>query len=157
VVTEGRDEVRGLRSEYGSSDEFWSALLRDVTLVAPRARERVRLVDADALGRLCTHLRHDVYAIVREGVVNALRHTAGAVTVQITAGPKQVVVSVADEGAGLGANRHGKPGHFGIPGMRERATLIGARLDFIDGADGGARIVLTIPAAVAYGDEHKTA
>jgi signal transduction histidine kinase len=157
VVSEGRDEVRGLRGEYGSSDEFWTALLRDVTLAVPQARARVRLVDADALCRLCTHLRHDVYAIVRESVVNALRHTGGAVTVQIAAGPKHVAVSVADEGAGLGDYRNGKPGHFGIPGMRERAALIGARLDFIDPADGGARVVLTIPAAVAYGEEHKSA
>jgi signal transduction histidine kinase len=97
-----------------------------------------------------------VYAIVRESVVNALRHTAGAVTVRMDAGPKQVAVSVADEGQGLGAFRHGKPGHFGVPGMRERAALIGARLEFLDAADGGARVVLTIPAAVAYGEEHKT-
>ncbi|SDD31637.1 Two component regulator propeller [Massilia sp. PDC64] len=154
VVTEGRDEVRGLRSDYSSSAEFWRILERDVALVVPRAGARLQLVEPEALDRLCAHLRHDVYAIVREAVVNALRHTAGAVAVRIDAGPKQVVVSVADEGPGLGAFRNGKPGHFGVPGMRERAALIGARLEFVDATAGGARIILTIPAAVAYGKAH---
>jgi signal transduction histidine kinase/sugar lactone lactonase YvrE len=153
VLTEGRDEVRGLRSEYGSGTDFWNALLRDAGLVAPRAAERVRLVDAEALDRLSPHLQHDVYAIVREGVVNALRHTTGSVTVRIAAGPKQIAVAVADEGPGLGAFGNGKPGHFGVPGMRERAVLIGGRLEFLDAAGDGACLVLTIPAAVAYGEE----
>lgn len=157
VVTEGRDEVRGLRSEYGSGEEFWRALMRDVALVAPLAAERVRLVQPEALDRLCPRLQHDVYAIVRESVVNALRHTAGAVVVRIDAGSKHLGVCVADEGEGLGAFRHGKPGHFGVPGMRERAALIGARLEFVDAADGGARVVLTIPAALAYDEEHRAA
>jgi len=155
AVTEGRDEVRGLRSEFASSAAFWAALMRDVVLVAPRARERVRLVDPEALDRLGSHLQHDVYAIVREAVANALRHTGGAVTVRIAAGPKHVVLAVADEGKGLGAFRHGKPGHFGLQGMRERAALIGARLEFTDADDGGARMTLTIPAAVAYGEAQR--
>jgi signal transduction histidine kinase len=155
VVTEGRDEVRGLRSEFATSAEFWAALMRDLALVAPGARARVRLVEPEALDRLVSHLQHDVYAIVREAVANALRHTGGAVTVRIAAAPKNVVVSVADEGKGIGAFRHGKAGHFGVQGMRERAALIGAKLELADATGGGARMTLTIPAALAYGDAQR--
>jgi signal transduction histidine kinase len=42
------------------------------------------------------------------------------------------------------------PGHWGIQGMRERATRLGARLELINRASGGAEVRLTIPALVAY-------
>lgn len=149
VLTEGRDEVRGLRSAFDSGAAFRDALLRDVALAAPHAEARVRVAGVAALDRLRTQLQHDVYAIVREAVVNALRHTAGAVVVRVDAGTKGFVLTVADEGRGFGAHAAGKPGHYGLRGMRERATLIGARLALAD-AGGGARVTLTIPAGLAY-------
>jgi signal transduction histidine kinase len=39
--------------------------------------------------------------------------------------------------------------------MRERAALIGAKLELADAAGGGARMTLTIPAALAYGDAQR--
>jgi len=44
----------------------------------------------------------------------------------------------------------GQPGHFGIPGMRERAQRIGAHLDFWSEAGAGAEVELKIPASLAY-------
>jgi signal transduction histidine kinase len=41
-------------------------------------------------------------------------------------------------------------GHFGLPGMRERAELVGGRLEVWSEAGGGTEIDLTIPAAKAY-------
>ena len=149
VLTEGRDEVRGLRSAFDSGAAFWDALLRDVALAAPHAGTRVRIAGAAALDRLRTQLQHDVYAIVREAVVNALRHTSGAVVVRTEAGAKGFVLTVADEGRGFGAHVGGKPGHYGLQGMRERAALIGAKLELADAA-GGAHVTLTIPAGLAY-------
>jgi ligand-binding sensor domain-containing protein len=68
------------------------------------------------------------------------------------------VYSVYEDSAGnlwLGAatglwrwkERHG---HFGLPGMRERAELVAGRLDVWSEAGGGTKIDLTIPAAKAY-------
>ena len=45
----------------------------------------------------------------------------------------------------------GTSGHFGIPGMRERAQRIGSRLDFWSETGAGTEVQLTIPAAIAYG------
>ena len=44
----------------------------------------------------------------------------------------------------------GREGHFGLPGMRERAKLIGSKLTIWTELDGGTEIELNIPGAKAY-------
>jgi nitrate/nitrite-specific signal transduction histidine kinase len=44
----------------------------------------------------------------------------------------------------------GRSGHWGIPGMRERAQKIGARLDLFSRPTSGTEVQLTIPARLAY-------
>jgi len=43
----------------------------------------------------------------------------------------------------------GQPGHWGLPGVRERAKQIGARLDFWSEAGAGSEVQLTVPASGA--------
>jgi len=45
----------------------------------------------------------------------------------------------------------GRTGHFGVPGMRERAKRIGGRVDVWTGEGAGAEIELSIPGSIAYG------
>ena len=43
-----------------------------------------------------------------------------------------------------------RPGHFGLPGIRERAKRIGARLGVWSENGAGTEVELTVPASVAY-------
>ena len=43
-----------------------------------------------------------------------------------------------------------RDGHFGLIGMRERATRIGGRLDVTSREGGGTEVVLFAPARAAY-------
>jgi nitrate/nitrite-specific signal transduction histidine kinase len=66
---------------------------------------------------------------------------------------RQFRMRVRDDGKGinpklLAHNRHAR--HFGLRDMRERAKLVGGRLDERSELDSGTEIELTIPAAVAY-------
>ena len=66
------------------------------------------------------------YRILQEALTNAARHGgARPVTVTVAHGTDAVAIEVANELAGTGAA--GRRGH-GIPGMRERAALIGGSL-----------------------------
>ncbi len=44
----------------------------------------------------------------------------------------------------------GIPGHWGLPGIRERAKRIGARLVFWSEAGAGTEVELAVPSRIAY-------
>ena len=44
----------------------------------------------------------------------------------------------------------GREGHYGLPGMRERAKLVGGKLTIWTQLDSGTEIELVIPGAKAY-------
>ena len=44
----------------------------------------------------------------------------------------------------------GRPGHYGLGGMRERAKEFGGKLDIWSGAGSGTEIELSVPRSIAY-------
>lgn len=85
-----------------------------------------------------------LYRIVQESLANAARHAAGApVVVEVDdRSPGALTLSVTN-GPG-GAVAGGSPG-FGLVGMRERAELLGGRLEHGPTPEGGWRVRLEIP------------
>ena len=59
---------------------------------------------------------------------------------------------IRDNGKGIEpqVGEKGRPGHYGLPGMRERAKVIGGNLELWTKVQAGTEIELTIPAAAAY-------
>ncbi|MGB7464504.1 MAG: ATP-binding protein, partial [Candidatus Acidiferrum sp.] len=60
---------------------------------------------------------------------------------------------VRDDGKGIDPkhlNEDGRPGHYGLRGMRERAKAIGGKLELWSNVESGTEIELTIPANTAY-------
>jgi nitrate/nitrite-specific signal transduction histidine kinase len=60
---------------------------------------------------------------------------------------------IRDDGEGIDPEvleASGRPGHWGLPGIRERALRIGSRLDFWTEAGAGTEVELRVPAAMAY-------
>jgi signal transduction histidine kinase len=60
---------------------------------------------------------------------------------------------VRDDGKGIDPKvlkDRGRAGHWGLPGMYERAEGIGARLDIWSEPGAGTEVRLTVPAAIAY-------
>ena len=64
----------------------------------------------------------------------------------------QLQVRVRDDGKGIDPAVLGesRAGHFGLPGMRERAELIGGHLDVWSDVGLGTEVDLRIPAVAAY-------
>jgi len=65
-------------------------------------------------------------------------------------------VRVKDNGVGIDPTivDHGKDGHFGLPGMRERAARIGAKLTFISSASSGTDVNLIVPGKIIFPKSH---
>ena len=146
VLAEGRDEIQGLRESFGNAAAFWQALMRDLDAAVPGGSlQRIVAVEPDILEQLGTvALSRDLYAILREAIINALQHTGGTIRLDAAADRRQLVLSVRDTGTGLGQHTHGKPGHFGLQGMRERAEQIGAKLRIRSDA-AGTTVSISLP------------
>ena len=100
-------------------------------------------------------VRDEVFRIAGEALRNAFRH-AGArqIEVELRYDERQLGVRVRDDGKGIDPDLlrgEGREGHFGLPGMRERAKLAGGKLTVWSGPDAGTEVDLTIPGRRAYG------
>jgi signal transduction histidine kinase len=103
-------------------------------------------------------VRDDVHRIACEALRNAFRHAqAGRIEVEIRYERRQFRLRVLDDGKGIDQNvlsGGGRPGHFGLAGMRERAKLLGGKLAVFSRLDSGTEAELTIPGSVAYAKSH---
>src|SRR5262249_18763940 len=65
----------------------------------------------------------------------------------------QLRLRIRDNGKGIDPNvlqAGARAGHYGLPGMRERAKVVGGKLAVWSELDSGTETELTIPAAIAY-------
>ncbi|HJZ75853.1 MAG TPA: ATP-binding protein [Vicinamibacterales bacterium] len=99
-------------------------------------------------------LRDEVYRIAGEALHNAFRHApAVRIEVDLRYDPHWFRLRVRDDGRGIDPAMldRGRAGHYGLAGMRERATLLGGTLAVWSELDSGTEAELTVPASVAYG------
>jgi signal transduction histidine kinase len=99
-------------------------------------------------------LRNEVYRIAAEALRNAFRHSgAKRIEVDICYDKRQFRMNVRDNGKGIDPqvlDQGGRVEHHGLPGMHERAKLVGAKLAIWSQPDSGTEIELVVSAAVAY-------
>src|ERR1044071_5800522 len=124
VIDEGRNAVRGLRSQDAASSDLQRAFagMSDELDVAPDVAYHVVVEGRDR--PLQPSIRDEVYRIGREAVVNAFRHSgASRIEVALEYGSRGLRVLVRDNGRGINSQvlRSGSDGHWGLLGMRERA------------------------------------
>jgi signal transduction histidine kinase len=98
-------------------------------------------------------VRDEIYQIGREAVVNAFRHSQGSkIEVEITFSQANMRLRVRDNGIGTDQETldRGRPGHWGLSGMRERARKLGAQLSLWSRPGAGTEIELAVPAKIAF-------
>ena len=160
AITEARDAVQGMRSSTEITNELYQA----VEVLGHSLAEQQRAANGDAPAfsvevegasrDLHPILRDEVYRMTGEAMRNAFRHArARRIEVEIRYDARELRVRVRDDGIGIDASvlQEGRAGHYGLPGMRERAKSIGGQLEVWSEKGAGTEIELTIPASVAYG------
>jgi len=98
-------------------------------------------------------LRDDIYRIAREALQNAFRHAqASQIEADITYGDSLLRLRVRDDGKGIDPKhlQAGRDGHWGLPGMRERAQQIGAEFEMWSEVGAGTEVELRIPGSIVY-------
>jgi ligand-binding sensor domain-containing protein/two-component sensor histidine kinase len=154
VISEGRDRVQDLRIAHIVSIDIATALASVGEDLAREYHLEFRaVVDGDPRV-LDPIVREEAYAIGREALLNACMHAqARLVEAQIIYSDADFRLRVRDDGKGIGENalrNPGRPGHWGMRGMHERAQKIGAQLEIWSRQNAGAEMELTVPAALAY-------
>jgi signal transduction histidine kinase len=159
AIGESRDAIQDLRSEQvAQSDlaELLTAMGQELAAFEDANRDGpvFRVIVEGERRRLSPILQAEVYWIARELLRNAFQHaSARRIEAEIRYENHLFRLRVRDDGKGMDPKvleAGGRAGHWGLPGIRERAQKFGAGLDFWSDAGAGTEVQLTVPAAAAY-------
>ena len=158
AIVEGRDAVHELRSNASTTmdldrsvSDFARELLSGLA-VEPAPEVHVHVEGAPK--PLNPIVRDEVYRIVTEAIRNAIRHAnAPRIEVVIRYDEHHLRLRICDDGKGIDPailDGDHNAGHWGLRGMRERATLVGGTLEVWSQVNSGTEIELKIPATSVY-------
>ncbi|CAN7267813.1 triple tyrosine motif-containing protein [Pseudoduganella sp. LjRoot289] len=164
TIVEGRDQVHELRS--GHVGDVADSIQRATRLQQENNPGTALSLQVEgARAELQAQVAEEVCSIATEAVNNAFRHAHGSkIEVRLGFDTVAFTLTVTDNGKGMPPpaqeGQDGQAGHeaedgrsvkhWGLLGMRERAGRIGGKLDIDGNANGGTRVKLSVPAALAY-------
>jgi signal transduction histidine kinase len=154
VLAEGRElllELGSSSSEANDLPEAFAAVGQELRQEHPAA---FRVVVNGDPRELHPVVRDEVYRIGREAIANCFQHAhAERCETEVNYDPSQLRIAIRDDGCGVGEAilevAHGSGG-WGMPGMFERASKIGARLEVWSRHGVGTEIEVRVPAGIAY-------
>ncbi len=158
AITEGRDALQGLRGSTVISNDLARAIS---TLGEGLAADQTGRNSSDfrvqvegTPRNLAPLVWGEVYRIAGEALRNAFRHAdASRIEVDIRYDPRQLRLRVRDDGKGIDPkviHAGGRAGHHDLPGMHERANMVGGKLSFWSELNSGTEVEMTIPSSHAY-------
>jgi signal transduction histidine kinase/ligand-binding sensor domain-containing protein len=152
LLGEARDRVHDLRSAESTTISLREAF--DLAAAELAGTVRVTIVEEGKSCPLRPIARDEAYLVGREALLNAVTHGNGTwIELRLHFSARRLTLHVRDNGKGIdpavladGA----RPGHFGLPGMRERAAQLGGELMVRRARGGGTEVILDIPASSAF-------
>lgn len=151
-ITEGRAALQGLRSAEVPPTTLDQALSDFQDELSPADRARLRIVKMGRPNPLDPAVLQQIFIITREALLNSLRHSrAKEIEVALEYSPRKLRVVVRDNGTGIDPQvlHTGRKSHWGLRGMRERATSIGAQLRIWSKRKAGTELELSLPLSIA--------
>jgi signal transduction histidine kinase len=101
---------------------------------------------ADGTERLPPLVAEALWRVAQEALTNVQKHAqANHVGMDLTLQPKEVRLRVSDDGHGLPPDVDGKPGHYGVRGMRERVEGLGGTFSLAANGHCGTVIEARLP------------
>jgi PAS domain S-box-containing protein len=152
-IAEGRSAIQGLRSPDSQTSDLVGALSRiqDELKVQPDIDFRVRVTGRQK--QLSREIQHEIYRIGREALVNAFVHSgAKCIELELEYSGSELYVRIRDNGRGIDPQmlEKGHDGHWGLAGMRERATRIGGLFEILSSPSAGTEVQLSIPTELSF-------
>jgi signal transduction histidine kinase len=101
-------------------------------------------------------IAEDLVELGQEALRNALKYAgAGAIQVLLRYGSSAFQLVIRDHGPGIADRvlQEGVPGHYGLAGMRERASRIKGEFSIVSAPVQGTTVHVLVPAPLAYQDK----
>jgi signal transduction histidine kinase len=123
-------------------------------MVAPKATTAIEFLIEGKPRPLRAIVHDEMYYIAREAITNALLHAhSSRIEVEIEYAQTHLRIRCRDNGTGMTREQveAGSPvGHWGLTGMKERASRIGGKFDISSTPGAGTEIEVSVPASTAY-------
>jgi signal transduction histidine kinase len=140
VIREVRDTLYDLRTDVSEEQGIGAVLEQYVGRVGERSRLTIQ-VEADKDARLPILQEREMWRIAQEALANVERHArATAVRIVWRCDGERALIDVTDNGVGFEAATAGRLDSYGVLGMRERASSIGASLEILSAPGRGTRV-----------------
>ncbi len=152
-LAEGRNTIRDLRSSGSDTTDLALALSAVPQELAGHSDIDFRVSVSGRKQPLLPPIEREVYRIGREALVNAFCHSqAKRVECEVEYSDTDLRIRVCDDGCGIDPQvlYAGRDGHWGLAGMRERATRIGGLLKISSAVTSGTEVQLSIPSRIAF-------
>jgi signal transduction histidine kinase len=159
AISEGREAITHIRVPTLASHDLAKSITELMTDLSEeldkgsRGSATFRVLVEGAPQTVRPTLLGEIYCIAQESLGNAFRHAqAQHIETEITYG-ESLRLRFRDDGKGIDSSvieHGGRPGHWGLPGIRERAKQIGAQLEIWSELGAGTEIELSIPGSIAY-------
>ena len=160
ALEESRNSIQGLRLGLSAESELDQILIVTSQELASSQHTgedgspQFKVIVEGERQILSPIIQEEIGQIARELIRNAFRHArAHEIETELRYDADVFCLIVRDDGKGIAPEilrDGGCAGHWGMPGVHERARGIGARLEFRSQAGAGTEVRLTLPAAVAY-------
>jgi len=159
AISEGRDAITDIRSSTLASRDLAKSItalminLNEELAASSGGSATFRVLVEGSPRTVRPTLQDEIYRIARESLRNAFSHAqAGHIETEIMYG-ESLRLRFRDDGKGIDPSvveHGGRFGHWGLPGIRERAKHIGAQLEVWSELGAGTEVELSIPGSIAY-------
>jgi signal transduction histidine kinase len=153
ALTEGRDAVSDLRSSATTTNDLAQAVRALCNELATPDGATFAVTVEGPSRDMHPIIRDELYRITREALRNAFTHArARHIEAELIYAERLFRLRIRDDGKGIEPAMlvEGRPGHYGLPGMRERGRQIGAEVMICSGIGTGTEVELSIPGSIAY-------
>jgi signal transduction histidine kinase len=154
VFVEARKRIEYLRDEVPDEPGIAQKIAKIAEELEIQNALSFRVVEEGQRQFLTDNVEMELCRIAREALINTRNHAkASSAEVVIAYGSSELLMKCCDTGVGIPAtvlSDGSRLGHWGLVGMRERATSINGTLQLWSSPETGTQIEVRVPAKRAY-------
>jgi signal transduction histidine kinase len=152
ATEEGRAALSSLRTSATEKNDLAEAFQRAIEECRINSSIEASFTVAGEVSEMHPIVRDEVYRIGYEAIRNACVHSRATNLRVELAYADDLILRVRDNGVGIAPSivDEGKPEHFGLQGMRERARRIMAKFTVNTSPGTGTEITLVVPGSIIY-------